>query len=252
MATTVSSELGRVFDKREISDAIKLCYERTEDFIDEYLAENFDLAPLEEIEPEPITNLGENKRANGDDDNNETPNDDNDLDGDEFEDNDIDSELLDDDDNNDEEDDDSENQSGSHGTNPRIKRPVQPTLIEKFAVSKGFSKNGGEIFLHADGSRIARNRDSAFPWQLYDATGHLVQAYWAKNVCIEKEPVQLDAEIWTLCEESPDRHSLVLADIDEDPIEMSGTQLIKLRESGEISLHPATYRIVYAPNESET
>jgi hypothetical protein len=87
---------------------------------------------------------------------------------------------------------------------------------------------------------------------LHDATGQLIQSYWPKNVCIEQTPVQLDAEIWTLCEEYPDRHSLLLADIYEDPVEMSGAQLIKLRESGEIILHPATYRIVYAPSGSET
>jgi len=244
IATSVSAELGRVFDKREISDAIKLCYDRTQEFIDEYLTVNFDLAPLDEseVKPEPRPTPGKDIGAD-DADYNETPIADNGLDGDEIEDAEFYADLP----NKDEEDYDSKKQSGPNGTNQPNRRPVQPTLIEKFALSKGFSKTAGENFLHQDGSRLIRNRDSAFSWELHHAKGHLIQAYWAKNVCIEQTPVQLDAEIWTLCEEDPDRHSLLLVDIHEDPVEMSGTQLIKFRESGAITLHAATYRIVYEP-----
>ena len=45
MAKSVPQELGRAFDKQEISDAIKLCYDRPAEFIDDYLEDNFNLAP---------------------------------------------------------------------------------------------------------------------------------------------------------------------------------------------------------------
>ena len=41
MAKAVPLEIGRAFDRPDIADAIKICYERDEDFIDEYLDNSF-------------------------------------------------------------------------------------------------------------------------------------------------------------------------------------------------------------------
>jgi hypothetical protein len=45
LARSVAQELGRTFRRQEIADAIKLCFERSTDFVLEYLEENFELAP---------------------------------------------------------------------------------------------------------------------------------------------------------------------------------------------------------------
>ena len=38
-------EIARAFNRQDITDAIKLCYERPAKFIEEYLDDNFNLAP---------------------------------------------------------------------------------------------------------------------------------------------------------------------------------------------------------------
>ena len=55
LAKVVSLEIGRVFGWDEITDAIKLCYERAPEFINEYLIENFSLISDTGFGASPIT-----------------------------------------------------------------------------------------------------------------------------------------------------------------------------------------------------
>ena len=45
LARVVSQELGRTFRRQDIADAIKLCFDRTPDFVTDYMEENFNLVP---------------------------------------------------------------------------------------------------------------------------------------------------------------------------------------------------------------
>ena len=54
LARAVSQELGRSFRSSDIADAIKLCFERSLDFVTEYMEENFNLIPREDVEKQEI------------------------------------------------------------------------------------------------------------------------------------------------------------------------------------------------------
>jgi hypothetical protein len=51
--------------------------------------------------------------------------------------------------------------------------------------------------------------------------------------------------VWDLCQRSPDEYSLVLADPQGRPAELSGRALIELQATGRVTLYPAEYRLVY-------
>ena len=57
--------------------------------------------------------------------------------------------------------------------------------------------------------------------------------------------MQLEAEIWELCQRSPDLYSLVLTTVSGVPTEVDGNQLVKMQEQHALVLYPAAYRLEY-------
>jgi len=79
----------------------------------------------------------------------------------------------------------------------------------------------------------------------YSASGELQQCYWAKDHSIQRETLQLDADVWELCDKLPDKYTLLLAALDGTPTEYSGHRIRELRSSGRLTLFPANYRLVF-------
>ena len=246
MAKAVTQEIGRAFDRQDVTEAIKLCYERPEEFINECLADMFSLAPMEEVTVEPPRptdvptengHIADNIVPDGGDSQLDTGG------------------------------ADPENQTwvergidepttirpdggvSSPGTTHR--RPPQQSVMERFAKSLNFSMNGNGKFSHPDGRWLERTNGNVFPWELRSAEGVLVQYYWPREHCIQQGPLQLEADIWSLCERSPHLYSLLLTDPNRVPMEISGSRLVKMREREELVLYPATYRLVYAGGEGQ-
>ena len=71
-----------------------------------------------------------------------------------------------------------------------------------------------------------------------------------KEHCIQHEPLELDVEIWNLCDLYPDLYSLILTDSDGGPVEIPGDQLVQMRKQERLALYPATYRLVYREEDS--
>jgi hypothetical protein len=128
----------------------------------------------------------------------------------------------------------------------RLYKPQKPSIIERFAEAQGFKKDNDERFFHDDGSWIGRATGARFPWERRDASGDLERFYWPKDHCLEREPLQLEADVWNLINQHPDKYALILLDIEGAPVEVTGAGLRSMRDVGEITLHPATYRIVYS------
>ena len=265
MARAVAQELGRVFGRQEIADAIKLCYDRSPEFVAEYLEENFTLVPTEEIEPltpeatrgddteevvgastataasgsdhgdagaaaavvgEDLGDEDSEQGANGADDEFDEP-----L-GDEFEDEDAEPEEV--------------AATPAHTKKPK---PIKPSLIERFARGSGFVKDGDERFYHSNGDWIEKVSGHSFPWERRSASGELLRCYWPKEHCIQREPLQLDAEVWELCKNQPEKYALLLVDGDDSPLEITGHRLGQMCDSGELVLYPAKYRLVHGGME---
>jgi len=262
LAKAVAHELGRVFQSSDIADALKLCFDRSPEFITEYLSENFRLIAPEELPQtdthgprrddgsfgkaivrldEPLLPAGqqgvtqesagagaypfasEGAEAAGEHQGQKS-------------------------------DENAGAEDGGAGTGgegqapPHRREPPKapkPILIERFARSLGYTKDGVECFLHADGSWISRSTGSAFPWERRSASGELLHYYWPKDHCIQLEPLQLDAGVWAILDKYPDLYSLILTEPDGAPVEIPGHRLREMCDAGELTLYPAAYRLVY-------
>ena len=239
MAKAVGLEVGRAFENRDIADTVKFCYERDEAFIVEHLVSTFDLAPLVEVETEPALapdvpivtpDIGANLLPEPDaslpvtgDGGTDGPN--RVDDGEEA------SMLVEPDD---------RAQPHEH---VRRQRSPHPRLIERFARSHGFSMAGNDRFVHADGRRLEKTLQNAFPWELRSASGDFAKYYWPKEQCLQQDPLQMSSDIWELCERYPERYSLILTDVTGVPVEISGRQLVKMLELEILVLFPSTYRL---------
>jgi hypothetical protein len=138
--------------------------------------------------------------------------------------------------------------NGAHGStsrSPGIPRAAQPTLIELFARLSGFRKDGTDRFFHQDGSWINKSSGTIFPWERHNPCGEIARYYLTENQCLEEEPLELKAEVWGLLDQRPELYALILKGPDASPVEVTGASLRAMRESGEITLHPARYRVVH-------
>ncbi len=265
MAKAIAQELGRVFNKTEITDAIMLCYDRSPDFVLEYIEENFKLVPEEQVGPirntskQPSADEAQDEPATGhepaptsqvDDDTAQPTHGDNHDSA--FEDEVDDDEVYEDDDL-DEDQDEVENDSDENDeadqpqpTRRKQFKPAKPSLIERYAKANGYTKDGSDRFYHTDGSWIEKvSGGHSFPWERRSAGGELLQCYWDKEHCIQRDPLQLDANIWKLCDQHPDKYTLLLVDAEDTPLEITGRRLRELCDNGELTLYPAKYRLVY-------
>ena len=111
--------------------------------------------------------------------------------------------------------------------------------------------NGTDKFDHTDGMSLERTSGNAFPWELKSAQGDILQYYWPKEHCIQQEPLQLDADIWELCQQFPGLYSLVLVDVNGAPSQIRGSQLVKMRKQDRLVLYPATYKLEYRGEDSQ-
>ena len=274
MAKAVAQDIGRVFGRQEIIDAVKICYDRSPEFVREYLEENFDLAPTERIdltgidaEPAPEAIPGENAGGHNDvgfpgeplksgdeDDTQDGP-----VEvvqeimpsGEETtqcEDGDGQSEISD--------PLFTPDETEPTRTSPIRSDPPKPSLIERFAAMKGYTKEDDNRFKHKDGSWIVRAVGESFPWEWRMANGDLWHL-WLKDCCLDRETLQLESEVWELCKNSPEDHSLILIDPDGRPLEIRGRRLLEMYENDELKLYPGSYRlkkveVVSDPKNSST
>ncbi|UGX89829.1 ATP-binding protein (plasmid) [Bradyrhizobium barranii subsp. barranii] len=124
-------------------------------------------------------------------------------------------------------------------------KPLRPSLIARFALALGYKPDGEDRFYHSDGSWIGRANGARFPWERRLAGGEVQRHYYPKEHCLELEPLQIEADVWGLLDQKPDAYSFILVNPEGEPVEMTGARLRALRDGGEITIHPATYRLVY-------
>lgn len=247
----MAQELARPFDRQDISDAIKACVERSPEFVTEYFEANFELLPLEMVtnkrnaingEKEPVSpfsspgaSLPDDTTLSGGEEPEKGPSESqptkaagpeslpgmSEGEGD-------------------------KDDISSFGRKTSPPQPLRPRFIEIYAKTQGFEKgNHGDRFNHPDGSWLQKSDRGPFTWEKYSSQGQLIQAYWVKDHCLEKEPLQLDAAIWALCQKYPDQYTLIIADLEGHPIELTGRRLEELVKSGQLKLYAAEYRLTY-------
>ncbi len=248
LAKRVPEEIGRSLSA-DIRAALAYAFERSPEDIREYLEENFTLGP-ELIVALPIAEIQPAAEPGDDEDVDQVAED---AHGD--------AEPVDADDLHPAEDDEPANQpepASSAGepdrelietevaTKPRaVQKPPRPSVMARFALAQGYKADGEDRFFHADGSWIGRGNGTRFPWERRSAGGEILRHYYPKDHCLEHEPLQLEADVWGLLDQKPDVYSFILNNPEGDPVEMTGVRLRALRDDGELTIHPATYRLVY-------
>ena len=240
MAKAVFQEIGKAFNLLSIVEAVKVCYDRDAKFINEYLEDDFNLALVEEIDfVGPSDELTIKKKQPPTTDVLHTV-ETNDVDA-----NDVDilETVI--------TDEEINRESSAKGDRKQQSRHIRPSLMERFAQARGFShEQGTDKFCHIDGRYLKKTQRAAFPWSLWSVTGAIVQYYWCKEHCIQQKPLQLEAEIWSLCEKFPELYSLILVDSHGMPTEISGNRLAEMQAQEELVLYPATYRLQYRERAS--
>ncbi len=252
LARRVPEEIGKAFGRADIKAALDYSFERSAQDVQDYLEENFELCPARAV-PEEASDEAEPHPTEDHDEPEPTADAGADQEPDEPDGTDIEGVV--------EPEEDETEDAGSAETDadqepddvietepprPRpLPKPAKPDIIERYAKSQGFRKDSDDRFFHEDGSWIARANGARFPWERRTANGDIVRYYWPKEHCLEREPLQLEADIWGLIEQHPETYALVLADIEGGPVEVTGSRLRAMRDEGEVTLYPATYTLVY-------
>ena len=245
LAKRVPEEIGKAFGRQDIKAALDYSFERTPHDVQEYLEENFSLGPRQTFEPagdpqetSAIVNTHSSQTSPpgaasdaSDDRPSSVPSASGEVNAE-----------------NDGRDPDLVPEVIVANTVVRIHEVphgAKESLMERFLKREGFRKESEASFFRHDGSRIHRAQESQFPWERRNAVGFVVRHYWPKQHCLEQEPLQVPAEVWDLLQHEPDEYALILTDTEGDPVEVTGAALMELRESGTLTLFPATYRIVH-------
>jgi len=256
LARRVPEEIGKFFNRSDIKAALDYSFERSTVDVREYLEENFTLAALPVKMEEPSQSAEPSVTATPDDlaqpaagessqdqPSSSTDQEDHSL-------------VLADDELNKVDTLGSTEESGEQAAvaeetmekKPHPNHPPKPLkrpLIERFALGNGFVKHGDDRYIHPSGRWIGRTSGSRFPWESRNASGELLINYYLKEHCLEREPLQLDAEVWGLIDQRPGTSSLILLNTEDEPVELTGTNLRGMCDEGQVTLYPATYRLVY-------
>lgn len=229
-------ELSRPFSHPQVSDAIAACIDRTPEFVAEYLAAHFELDAHPEL-PEGGSRKPDKPAQDNSDDTN-TVADAIGGNGD-FDAGDVDDSGVD--------DDRGDGHKGEREV-PEKKgefKPPKPTLIELYAKQQGFRKHPTEkCYIHPDGRRIQKS-ESPFNWEEHEADGTLVTRYWFAEQKLANG-VEIGADLWALFAQQPAATTLVVIGENHSPFALTGEELLELKDSRQILLHPARYRLVEA------
>lgn len=250
----VARELARPFDDSDVEDAIKFCVDRSDDQVTEYLEQNFTLAATAtrtSSEPKSPTDLTDEKTVAVDETDEEAAGSQSETAPDASESKDVPAseELA-----------ESTNEAETiHDPKPPEPAPVprqtpirprQLPLIERFAQLSGFKKDvSQDRFYHTDGRWLQKESGMTFPWEMYLPAGELLKCFFVKEHCITQEPLQIGADVWEACRRNPSTHVLLMTNADGSPLELPGQRLLDMKNDGLLILHPATYRLVYQPDE---
>ena len=239
----LAEELARPFDHKQVADAIAACIDRTPEFVAEYFEAHFELDAQAELPVQLADALSESQPApdkspESNDQSHEA------TDAASRESSAEEPEVLPAGDCEDgasagTESERDETEKGE----PKPPTPPKPTLIETYARQRGFRRHPTEKrFTHADGRSIEKS-ESPFNWEERDAGGELISRLWVTEQRLANG-VEIAAELWTLLGQQPASTSMVVVGEDHAPCALSGQELLELKDSRQITLHPARYRIV--------
>lgn len=256
-ARRVPEEIGKAFGRSDIKAALDYSFNRDPEDIREYFVANFELHPLSAIPGESVAEVQPHNTDRGE----SQPTDDTDQVDQETErpERPIPQNVASDEESDVESSSAAETEDESRADlnyeakapKPRPKpKPAKPSLIERFAESQGYDKESKDRYIHDNGGWIARANGNRFPWERRLADGTLNRYLLPKKHCLERDPLEIEADVWELIERHPETYALVLTNVEDYPVEIDGSRLRAMHKAGRITLFPATYRLVYSDDRS--
>jgi hypothetical protein len=245
---SICEEIAPPFNSDEIREAIKICIERDESFINDYLNSTFTFdeirVPSQQREGEssctilPATPISEelfgDKVEAGEgmmpDFNSGT------------EDTGLTGLATDADDAASLNPDGEEKQPESPETRPRTSHP-EPSLMDVYIKRFNYVWNEKEKqYQHNDGSWLQKG-DDGFTWHMFSPDGELIHRFWVSRHCLDTNGFEIDASVYEQVKRNPGTCDLLLMDPNGQPMLFTGEELLTQKNNEEVILDPANYRI---------
>jgi hypothetical protein len=209
----LEKELARVLDDPEMRDALKVCLDRDDDFIAEYLNTRFEFELITEQQPTTPSTSEEEPETSGSENGDEADPEDRDAKerpeetaGDDKS---SDDESDHSDDLEDPEDKDERPTPDRHQDSGKPKADPRFETLKRHLKERGFVLSpGGDVFAHRDGSCVQKKSNPVHCWEETDAKGELTHRYWFAPKSIY-EGVEMPAELWSLIHQSPAHYQIV-------------------------------------------
>lgn len=115
-------------------------------------------------------------------------------------------------------------------------------LIGRLAEDLELLERSGS-YVGSDGRVLRRSESSRGLWELWSPDGRLLGIYWVRRHCLERQPLEVPAEVWERVRETPQATTFVLLDADGRPQLLTGAELLAALEAGRLELFPASYRL---------
>ncbi len=240
----LADELARPFSHAQISDAIAACIERTPEFVAEYLEAHFELDAQPELLSEPAEAKPESQAATDKSpESKETSQETTEATGTEAPDANAEDVPPPAEQEGDEQAEPEAEDESTEEQETKQPTPPKPTLIELYARQRGFRWHAVEkCYTHPDGRWIAKS-ESPFNWEEHAAGGEVISRLWVTEQKLATG-VEIAAELWTLIGQQPAATALVVVGDDHAPCALTGQEILELKDSRQIMLHPARYRIL--------
>ena len=114
-------------------------------------------------------------------------------------------------------------------------------LIARFAEMQGFRPTDDKhIWTHLNGTELRHTRD-IFPWVHQDG-GHVIHRYWFTDQSLVRSGIELNAEVWEMLKQNPQRCSFVMAEGDQ-PTVLPGATVLRMVQDESLELFPSRYRL---------
>ncbi|MGC8817501.1 MAG: sacsin N-terminal ATP-binding-like domain-containing protein [Candidatus Hadarchaeum sp.] len=224
----LANELSKSFDENRVREAFHACIERDDAFIAEYFEEHFTLSDEDfPFDQRDTTENEANEQTHGTG-----------L---------IPIAQLEEEESSNEEEEESSNEEEEVTRVPRRRHDRIFTVFRSYAGALGFEWNElRERFEHPGGSVIYRieGRDSIFHWERLKSDGYLGMRYWVAPKTSVTGAFECPAEVWEAIRRYPDSCSMIV-ERSKQVFELPGRELLKLVESGRLTLFPAAYRLVF-------
>lgn len=245
--SAICDEIAPPFNSEAIREAIKMCAERDNAFIEEYLDSTFTFAPDEPLATHEgqsqsvflaATPVSENLFEDTAYDQQESG----DIRNEEIKRSDISRESEDTDDTAEYLPSDEGGQQKKPETPERAHRS-EPSLMDTYIKKFNYVWNNQERrYVHSDGSWLQRG-DDGFTWDMYSPEGEIAYRFWVSKHCLDAEGIEIDAGLYGQVKKYPSTSALLLMGSDGQPMILTGENLLSQLNNEEVILDPAKYRL---------